>query len=279
MDELDIVLTTLIQKILEGAETFFNEMLLNLADLCLRAENTMTSLTGSSWFDTVYQIFFGFGITMIVVKFLKKGFECYVGWTEGDPDSDPAQLVINFVRALAVAVCFPVLYGWLADGVTDLTDKLITAIGDATAPSLGTAVTAVATNGLFFGLVALIFFIMLFVLWVQFMARGLEIVVLRCGMPWACMGLIDSDKGVFGTYMKRLFQSVLTVIVQISLVKLGIGLMVNLHGFWAIACLMMSMKTPKLLQDFLMSYGPNGGLQGVSRGAGLLIRKLATKGG
>lgn len=276
---MDVVLTNLIASIIEGAEQFFNEMLLDLANLCLRAEDTMVSLTGVSWFDTVYQIFFALGVTMIVVKFLKRGFECYVGWSEGDPDADPAQLVVNFVRALAVAVCFPVLYGWLADGVTDITDQLIVAIGDATAPSLGTAVAGIVTGGLFFALTALIFFIMLFVLWVQFMGRGLEIVVLRCGMPWACMGLIDSDKGVFGTYLKRLFQSVLTVIVQISMVKLGIGMMIQGHGFWAIACLMMSMKTPKLLQDFLMSYGPNGGLNSAAQGAGLIIRKLATKGG
>jgi len=276
---LDIVLTNLIVSIIEGAEQFFNDMLLDLVNLCLRAEDTMASLTGASWFDAVYQVFFALGISMIVVKFLKRGFECYVGWSEGDPDSDPMQLVVNFVRALAVAVCFPVLYGWLADGVTEITDQLITVIGDATAPSLSTVVAGIAANGLFLALVALIFFIMLFILWVQFMARGLEIVVLRCGMPWACMGLIDSDKGVFGTYLKRLFQSVLTVIVQVSLVKLGIGMMVNGHGFWAIACLMMSMKTPKLLQDFLMSYGPGGGLNSAAQGAGLIIRKLATKGG
>lgn len=276
---MDVVLTNLIASIIEGAETFFNELLLDLVNLCLRAENTMTSLTGVSWFDMVYQVFFALGISMIVVKFLKRGFECYVGWSEGDPDSDPMQLVVNFVKALAVAVCFPVLYGWLADGVTEITDQLITIIGDATAPGLSAVVATIVTGGLFAALTTLIFFIMLFVLWVQFIGRGLEIVILRCGMPWACMGLIDSDKGVFGTYIKRLFQSVLTVIVQVSLVKLGIGMMIQGHGFWAIACLMMSMKTPKLLQDFLMSYGPGGGLNSAAQGAGLIIRKLATKGG
>ena len=276
---MDIVLTNLISSIVEGAEAFFNDLLMDLVNLCLRAENTMASLTGANWFDSVYQVFFALGISMIVIKFLKKGFECYVGWSEGDPDSDPMQLVVNFVRALAVAVCFPVLYGWLADGIGEVIDQLITVIGDATAPTLSTVVATIATGGLFAALTILIFFIMLFVLWVQFMARGLEIVVLRCGMPWACMGLLDSDKGVFGTYLKRLFQSVLSVIVQVSLVKLGIGMMIQGHGFWAIACLMMSMKTPKLLQDFLMSYGPGGGLNSAAQGAGLIIRKLATKGG
>lgn len=276
---LDIVLSNLIMSILEGAEEFFNELMLDLVDLCLRAENTMASLTGASWFDAVYQVFFALGISMIVIKFLKRGFECYVGWSEGDPDSDPMQLVVNFIKAIAVAVCFPILYGWLADGVTEVTDQLITVIGDTTITSLSSVISSLTGLGLSMILVGLVFFIMLFILWVQFMGRGLEIVVLRCGMPWACMGLIDSDKGVFGTYIKRLFQSVLTVIVQVSLVKLGIGMMLNGHGFWAIACLMMSMKTPKLLQDFLMSYGPGGGLNSAAQGAGLIIRKLATKGG
>lgn len=275
---MDIVISQLIQSMLEGMETFLNDMLLNLVPTCLNAEQSMASLTGANWFDTVYQIFFNLGISMILVKFLKKGFECYVGWSEGDPDSDPVQLVVGFIKAIAVAVCFPVLYGFLAEGVTEITDLVITAVGDATALSLSSLIAGLIGQGLIAAIIMLVFFVMLFVLWIQFLGRGLEIAVLRIGMPWACMGLIDSDKGVFGTYIKRLFQSVFTVIVQIALVKLSIGMMLNNHGFWAIACIMMSFKTPKLLQDFLMSYGPSPAIGQAARGIGVVVRKLVTKG-
>jgi hypothetical protein len=32
------------------------------------------------------------------LKFLKKGFETYVLWTEGDADADPLLLLTNFLK-------------------------------------------------------------------------------------------------------------------------------------------------------------------------------------
>ena len=43
----------------------------------------------------------------------------------------------------------------------------------------------------------LVFVIVYFILYFQFLMRGLEILILRVGMPLACVGLIDNDKGVF----------------------------------------------------------------------------------
>ena len=73
----------------------------------------MTAAGGGSMVDVLFEILLGFGVSLIILKFLKKGFECYVMWTDGDPDSEPIQLIIRFVQAIAVAVCFPVMYGWL----------------------------------------------------------------------------------------------------------------------------------------------------------------------
>ena len=45
--------------------------------------------------STIYNI----GISLMILKFLKKGFEIYVMGTDGDPDMDPLQLVTNFIKA------------------------------------------------------------------------------------------------------------------------------------------------------------------------------------
>ena len=60
------------------------------------------------------------------------------------------------------------------------------------------------------GLVAIILFV---VLYVQFLVRGVEILILRLGFPLACVGLLESNNGVFQTYSQKMFKSVLTVIV------------------------------------------------------------------
>ena len=78
-------------------------------------------------------------------------------------------------------------------------------------------------------------------------------------MPLACVGLIDNDKGVFKPYMSKFFQSALSVIIQISLAKLGVGLMMNMHIFWGVACMILAVRTPKFLQDFIITTGGGGG--------------------
>ncbi len=197
-----------------------------------------------------------------MLKFLKKGFETYILWTEGDADADPLLLLTNFFKALAVAVSFPVLYGWLADIVDELTNKLLTAVGTGMQEDFTTFISGISSAGLFTGIVSLIFFIVFFFLYVQFLMRGLEILILRIGLPVACVGLLDSDKGVFRSYMQKFFQSTLAVIVQIVLAKLGVGLMLNGHVFWGLAAVMLSVKTPKFLQEFMIVSGgsPSGAM-------------------
>ena len=95
--------------------------------------------------------------------------------------------------------------------------------------------------------------------------RGVELMILRIGMPLACSGLLDSDKGVFREYIKTFFKGMLTVMIQISLCKLGVGMMmnvgINMNIFWGIACMVLAIKTPAFLRDLLVPAG--GGTGGV----------------
>ena len=64
--------------------------------------------------------------------------------------------------------------------------------------------------------------------------------------------------------MMKFFQSTLAVVIQISLCKLGIGMMlnvgINMNIFWGLACLVLAIKTPSFLRDFLLV---NSGGRGV----------------
>jgi len=51
--------------------------------------------------------------------------------------------------------------------------------------------------------------------------------------------------------------------VQIVLAKVGVALMLNTHVFWGIAALMLAIKTPRFLQEFIIVSGGQGsGLMG-----------------
>jgi len=261
---LEIILVLLIVAVLNGAVTFIDSMLADLVPMTLHADQYMTAAGGGSMVDVLFEILLGFGVSLIILKFLKKGFECYVMWTDGDPDSEPIQLIIRFVQAIAVAVCFPVMYGWLADITEKLTNQLITAIGASTNYDWQAWVNGLSSAGLVTAIFGLVFVICYFILYFQFLMRGVEIMILRIGLPLACTGLLDNDKGVFKTYLTKFFQSTVAVMVQISLCKLGVGMMmnvgINLNVFWGIACLVLAIKTPRFLSEFMVPTGGGGGM-------------------
>ena len=49
------------------------------------------------------------------------------------------------------------------------------------------------------------------------------------------------------------------MINQNSLAKLGVGLMMNMHIFWGVACMILAVRTPKFLQEFIVTTGGGGG--------------------
>lgn len=261
---MEIILVLLIVAVLNGAVAFIDEMLSDLVPMTLNADQYMIAAGGGSMVSVLFDILLGFGVSLIILKFLKKGFECYVMWTDGDPDVEPTHLVIRFIQAIAVAVCFPVMYGWLAEITQNLTDQLMTAIGTATNYDWQAWVNGISSLGLVTAIFGLIFVVCYFVLYFQFLMRGLEIMILRIGLPLACVGLLDNDKGVFKTYINKFFQSTLAVVVQICLCKLGVGMMmnvgVNMNIFWGIACIVLAIKTPRFLSEFMV---PTGGGAGV----------------
>lgn len=259
-----VIITLLIVAILNSAIVLIDELMLGLVPMTLYADQYMITGSGSNMVQVLFDIILGFGISLIVLKFLKKGFECYVMWTDGDPDTEPVTLVMGFIRAMVVAVCFPVLYSWMGSITEDLINKLMAAIGASTNYSWQTWVNGITSLGIVTAIFGLIFVICYFILYFQFLMRGLEIMILRIGIPIACVGLLDNDKGVFKGYASKFFQSMFAVVIQICLCKLGVGLMLNaslanLNMYWGLACMVLAIKTPRFLSEFLIQSGGGGG--------------------
>ena len=249
---MEVILIALISAILTVALEYVNDVLNSIVPIALHAEQYMTTLLGGSGFQATFDVLFNFGISLIVLKFLKRAFDSYVLWQDGDPDSDPLNLVTKFLRAIVVAVSFPTLYDWLAFATEDMTNQILNSLSGSLSTSFANQVMSMASLNLFNAIVSLVFFICFFFLYIQFLMRGMEILVLRMGVPIACTGLLENDKGVFASYIKKFFQSTFTVVVQISLAKMSVGLMLNAHVFWGIAAMMLALKTPKFLQEFML---------------------------
>ena len=255
---MEVILIALISALLSAALNYVNNILNSIVPIALHAEQYMTTLLGGSGFGQTFDIIFNFGISLIVLKFLKRAFDSYVLWQDGDPDADPINLVTKFLRAIVIAVSFPTLYDWMAKVTEDITNQILNSLSGSLSDSFANSVMAMASLNLFNAIVSLVFFICFFFLYLQFLMRGMEILILRMGVPIACTGLMENDKGVFGPYIKKFFQSTLTVVVQISLAKMSVGLMINAHVFWGIAAMMLALKTPKFLQEFMITTSAGG---------------------
>jgi hypothetical protein len=257
---MEVVIMLLISAILSGCLVYVDTLLEGLVPMVLYSEKYMDTLLGTNAIQPIFDIFFAFGISLIILKFLKNGFNKYILWHDGDASDEPSTLFIGFLKALAIAICFPTMYGWLATIIEDMSNELILLISGGMPISFETVIAGIASAGLFTGIVSLIFFICFFALYLQFLTRGLEIMILRIGLPLACIGLMDrADSNVFKTYIQKFFQSTLAVLVQITLAKLGVGLMLNAHVFWGVASMLLAIRTPKFIQEFLIISSSQGG--------------------
>lgn len=225
---MTIILIILITAVLSGIVTLFfsNEMLVGLYDVVFNPGAALAMITGVEFFSLLMPVSYGFVISLIILKFLKKAFDIYVLWTDGDPDADPFLLLTNFVRAVGTALIFQWLYQIFVDICRDITDQIMSAISQGTSPTIEW-VNAITSMGIVPAIAGLIFLICYLILLFSFMARGIEMMVMKIGVPLACVGLLDNDKGVFRAYINQFVKAFITTIVQIMLVKIGLSLMLN----------------------------------------------------
>lgn len=263
------LLEKLIQELLADflGEAFENvsaidTIMQDFSKVAFHAEEMIGDVLNTELIAVLYKVVMLFGIGLIILKFLKKGFETYTLWTDGDPDADPLTLLTNFFKAIAISMSFLVIYDWIIGATLDLIDRLQESISSKSTDEVLTFLDNIGSGGgkFFDTLFVIVFLIFGIMLYFQFMKRGIEMIVLRLGMPIACMGLLDSDKGVFKPYMQKFFQNSLTVTVQIILGKLGLLVCLNGHFFWAFAIMSVALATPKFLQEFMIGAGGGGGM-------------------
>ena len=254
------ILTGLISNVIGGADTVINSAFNGLIDMCFNSENYISSNFGSTVIDfsQLKALILTLAISLIVLKFLKKGFDMYIMWTDGEADTPPLTYIDYFIRAIAMAVSFSILYDWVVQIAKSFGETMLQTMNMADNISLTTTIANIATTGLFNSIVALIGLILLFVLYIQFVMRALEMFVLKLGFPLACVGLVNPDGGVFKSYSEKLIKSILTILVQIILCKIAIVLLINVKMLFGIAAIILAIKTPKFLQEFMLGGGTGG---------------------
>lgn len=258
---MENILSELLSSIISGANSIIDLLLNNLMETCFYPERTILNadVTGVQIsLNALKSVILSFAVALIILKFLKKGFDLYVLWTEGESELPIGTYIMYFARAIIVALSFDFLFDLLIEVAIQFGTELLNSLAlDNMLPNWGYIVEFATTSlfSAFTGLVATVLFI---ILYIQFLVRGIEILLLRLGFPLASIGLLEANSGVFQSYSQKMYKSVLTVIVQIILCKLGLALIFTSHWFYAIATIVMAIKTPSFLQEFMLTGGSGG---------------------
>ena len=82
--------------------------------------------------------------------------------------------------------------------------------------------------------------------------KGIELLVMRIAIPFASIGLLNSDNGVFPEYIRSFLMTAFTVIVQLSLLNLSIATLLMNKLIYGIAIAVVAVNTPMILGKYMI---------------------------
>lgn len=229
---------------------------------------------------------YGFMVILLALKLIWKGFSVYILWRDGDADNSPGKMLVGAVFAMMVAVAFPLLYDICVDTVMEISSVTMSVLGFSNHYAEGTNWLSDVINifqgnsdvGWALALLSIVYIIVLIVLIFKLLAQGVELLVYRLGVPFAVVGLVNSDGGAWKPYIQMLFKQAATILVQYYCIVAGTRIIASLSltsVVVGIAFELGAFAAPKLMSQFM---APSGG-GGLSQKAQTIAMVVRTFGG
>ena len=258
-----ILLAAIISALLAFAEPMLDGMFSVVFDVAGQIPGVDWQLIARGISDVIYQA----AVYLMIIKFLVKMFNPYVLWTHGE-DADPIQMVINFAKAAVVAFSFPYIYRYFIGIAQGMINTIFKNISYATGTDLNNFFEgAVSSLGIGPLLVGVVFLVEIIIMYFSFMKRGIELEMMILGVPLACTGLLDNDKGIFKSYMNQMVKILITVMFQLVIMKVGLAIGLSagifdgtaMNMLWGIAGMFLSLKVPQIMSEWMIASGGGGG--------------------
>lgn len=255
------MLVELIQNFISGSEVTLKSIFSSMLNLVFHIERELSNLklTDGSFinFNAIYQTIFNYAIYILVIVFIAKAIKIYFLMHDGDAEQNPIQLAIGMLKAVIVMICFKEIYDIFVGIVQEFLNNILNHL-----TIQGTNLAEILSNnmggGIFTAVACLVLLIVWLILICQFIMKGIEILVMRLGIPFASIGLLNSDNGVFPEYIRDFLLTAFTLVVQLALLNLSILSLVNGHLIYGIAIAIVSVNTPMMLGKFMIK--PSGSL-------------------
>ena len=253
------MLVELIQNFISGSESTLNSLFKSMLNLVFFIERelmyipTEQSFVGINRidFNEIYQIVFNYATYVLVIVFIAKAIKTYFLMREGDNEQNPMQLVIGMLKAVIVVICFKEIYS-IGVGIVGEFLNSILDVMSIKGTNLATALSNNIQGGIFTAIACLVLLICWLLLICQFIMKGIELLVMRIGIPFASIGLLNSDEGVFPDYIRSFVMTAFTVVVQLALLNLSIVTLLTNKLIYGIAIAVVAVNTPTIMCKYMM---------------------------
>lgn len=210
--------------------------------------------------EPLISLIFTYAFYLLILKFVWKCFNTYLLGIDGDEEMDPFVYIINFIKAIVISLSFGMLFQYVLQIASELTRKILNAL------KLKDAISITLTDPLNLGLIICmgIYTILAIVLSIMFVKSAIQLMILRIGISFAAVGILDSDGGAFKPYIKKFMQICFAVMIQVACFKISAISIASafknpISFIWAFSFISMALSAPAFLQEFIMTNPGNAG--------------------
>ncbi len=182
------MLVELIGNFITGSEATLNSLFKSMTNVVFFMERELGGLKVADGnyinFNSIYEVIFNFAVYLLVIVFITKSIKIYFMMKDGDAEQNPIYLVIGMLKAVIVMLCFKEVYAIFVGITQEFLDAILNTI-KIQGTNLANALMANMTGGIFTAVACLVLLLVWLILICQFIMKGIEMLVMRMGIPFA----------------------------------------------------------------------------------------------
>lgn len=182
------MLVELIQKFIDGSEATLNSLFKSMVNLVFFIERELNNIQTQGGakidFNGIYQVIFSYACFILVIVFIAKLIKIYFLKTDGDAEKNPIHLIVGMLKAVIVMICCKEIYDLFVGIVSNLLSSILEAMPVKTV-SLAEVLSGNIAGGIFTAVACLVLLITWLILICQFIMKGIEMLFMRMGIPFA----------------------------------------------------------------------------------------------
>lgn len=249
-------------------------------------------------FDRITKYSVRLALAYVVLKAVKQGLDVYVFETEGDPDSDPLELITRSFQASAVIYCGTYVVDILIKVSGIITNDIVQLVPQASKindmtykNNFNSLLDLFYNNSLYktkavgFVLTVLLCFMLIATIIFIFHAgkRGAELTLFKILLPLMATDLLTASREKWKQFSSELAICIFGYILQIASFNIFLVLLATSVAeisktysslFAALGWLILVISAPKWLSKFMYSSGVGNGAKGGARSAAFVIPQM-----